>query len=459
MRVVGCFLLSLLFSSPAWLACPAQAQDVTPSDTLLQRRLEELDQKIRIIERQREIEKEEADKKVKSTPIVGAGKDGFFLKSADGDYLLKIRALSQADGRFFIAEQGDANVTTFGIRRMRLLFEGTLSRIFDFRLMPDFAGSVIVLQDAYLDIRFVPELKLRSGKFKEPVGLERLQSPQNLLFIERALPTNLVPNRDVGVQLHGDLFEGGLSYAVGIFNGVPDGGSADIDNHDDKDAAARLFMTPFVKSESRVLEGFGLGVAGSYGKQIGTVAAPNLPTYKSGGQVNIFKYSSDGMASGTVIANGKVYRVSPQTYYSCGPFGLMGEYVWSSEEVQKAATMATLKHKASQVTVSFVLTGENASYKGVVPKTSFDPAAGTWGAFEIAARFNELDVDDATFPTYAKLSSSVTKADAVALGLNWYMSKYVRVAVDYEVTTFDGGAAVGDLKNERAILSRFQLYY
>ncbi len=456
------FLLSFriaLMSVSMGLVCPVHGQEIPSADTTLQQRLEALNQKVRILDRRWELEQESAAAKRKEAPTLGAGKEGFFLKSADGDFLFKMRAYTQADGRFFIATQGDPTANTFGIRRMRIVFEGTLSKVFDFKFMPDFAGSVLVLQDAYLDVQFLSELKLQSGKFKAPIGLERLQSPLNMLFIERALPTNLVPNRDIGVQIHGDPFEGALNYAVGVFNGVPDGGSADVDNHDNKDLAARLFATPFVKSELPALEGLGVGVAGTFGSQQGTVTAPNLPTYRSAGQLTFFRYLSDGMESGTTIAKGTISRISPQTYYSCGPFSLLGEYVQSSQSVQKAAKRATLKNKSSQVAASFVLTGENASYKGVIPETPFDPAAGTWGAFEIAARFNELDVDDAAFPTFAKSTSSVTRASAVAVGLNWYMNRNVRFTIDFEQTTFDGGAASGDLKNEKAIMTRFQVAY
>ena len=41
--------------------------------------------------------------------------------------------------------------------------------------------------------------------------------------MERALPTSLVPNRDVGVQLHGDLAGCVLHYAAAILDGAPGG--------------------------------------------------------------------------------------------------------------------------------------------------------------------------------------------------------------------------------------------
>src|SRR5947208_2114735 len=111
--------------------------------------------------------------------------------------------------------------------------------------MPDFGEGKAVIQDAFIEYTRFAEAQLRVGKFREPVGLEMLQSAANLLFVERGLPTNIVPIRDVGAQLSGLLFNGVLSYQVGVFNGVRDGASGDTDNNDAKDVAARLWLQPF----------------------------------------------------------------------------------------------------------------------------------------------------------------------------------------------------------------------
>ena len=71
--------------------------------------------------------------------------------------------------------------------------------------MPDFGGGTTVLQDAYLDLKFSPAFKLRTGKFKSPLGLERLASALDIPFVERAYPTSIVANRDIGVLLFGDV--------------------------------------------------------------------------------------------------------------------------------------------------------------------------------------------------------------------------------------------------------------
>jgi len=422
-------------------------------------RLEALDQKIRILERQREIDQENAVAKTKEAPVLSAGKDGFSLKSADGSFQLRLRGYVQADGRFFADDQEQANGDTFLLRRVRPIFEGTVSKHVDFRIMPDFGGGSTVLQDAYIDLKYWPEAKLRVGRYKPPVGLERLQSGSELLFIERGLPTNLVPNRDVGAQFFGDLLDGSISYALGVFNGVPDGGNVDLDVNDSKEFAGRLFTYPFKNSEIEPLQGLGIGIAGSYGDQEGSVGTPSLPTLRTQGQLTFFRYRSDNTPAGTTIADGFHSRFSPQWYYYWGSFGLLGEYVWSMQGVRREQEREMLDNDAWQIAVSYVLTGEKASYRSVSPAKPFDWGKAQWGAFEVAARYGELHIDKDAFPIFANPSNSARVAQAWGVGLNWYLNKKVKFQLNYEQTDFDGGGAQGERPKERAILGRFQVAY
>ena len=125
-------------------------------------------------------------------PLVGAGADGFYLRSPDKAFDIRFRGYAHFDGRYF-TEEDDSNTDTFIFRRVRPIVEGTLGNVVDFRIMPDFANSTLVLQDAYLNLKYFPLANLQAGKFKGPFGLERLQSATAMTFVERALPTQLVP--------------------------------------------------------------------------------------------------------------------------------------------------------------------------------------------------------------------------------------------------------------------------
>ncbi|MEA2722267.1 MAG: phosphate-selective porin OprO and OprP, partial [Gemmatimonadales bacterium] len=48
------------------------------------------------------------------------------------------------------------------------------------------------------------------------------------------------------------------------------------------------------------------------------------------------------------------------------------------------------------------------------------------------------------------------KAKAWAVGANWYLARAIKVVVDYERTTFAGGAAVGNRRAENLVASRVQ---
>lgn len=439
---------------------PAEPTEAaTPAAATIEEQIQELDQKLRLLKRQLELEREQAAETAKAAPTVTAGRDGFSLQSADAAYQLRLRGYVHADGRFFLDDDERPATDTFTLRRVRPIFEGRLGKYVEFRIMPDFGGGTTGLQDAYGEVRPSKAFGVRAGKFKTPFGLERLQSATDMLFVERALPTNLVPNRDLGVQLSGEVASGRVAYAAGVFNGVPDGGSADADTNDDKDFAVRLFFQPLVADKTSPLSGLGVGVAVTTGEQTGSATAPGLPAYRTPGQQTFFSYRTDGTAAGTAFADGERTRVSPQGYFYRGPFGMQAEAVRSKQEVRRGAVLADLTHDAWQVSASWVLTGEAASYRAVTPKKAFDPAAHTWGAFELAARVSRLEVDDDAFPLFSNPASSSESAAGWAVGLNWYLSKNARVLLDYEVTSFEGGRATGDREDEKILFSRLQIAF
>ena len=159
-----------------------------------------------------------------------------------------------------------------------------------------------------------------------------------------------------------------VHYDIGIFDGVVDGASPDTDTGDDKDAEGRLYITPFMHSTIAALKGLSVGVGGTIGHEHGSQAAPALSSYKTPGQNTFFRYRSDTSAV-SAVATGRRWRVSPQAYWHLGPLGVLGEWIRSSQVVSRGATTATIGAKAWQAAGSFTLTGEDASYRGVSPKT------------------------------------------------------------------------------------------
>ncbi|GFE78544.1 hypothetical protein GCM10011487_05440 [Steroidobacter agaridevorans] len=446
----------------------------TQADELseLRDRLEAQEQRIRILERKLELSEEAAKAAAPTTPVVRASpQQGFRIQSADGANVARFRGVLHFDGRYFADDVTPETADTWLLRRVRPTLEGTFNNIYDFRFTPDFAGGRTIILDAFVAARLKPWAVVTAGKFKVPVGLERLVSSTDLRFIERGLPTSLVPNRDLGLQLGGDLSGGVVNYSVGYFNGVSDGSSsdsntpnADAENDTKGDWAARVFVQPFLNSDNFALRGLGFGIAGTYVNSTGSTTTTLLPSYRTPGQQTFFSYRGTTTGVNGTIADGERLRWTPQAYYSIGSFGVLGEYVTVSQEVSRLTPTAglrrdTLDNTAWQVQFAWFATGEDESFRGFTPQSIFDPSQGTWGALELVARYHELDIDDDAFiggaDSYANPASAASKASAWGVGVNWYLTQNYKWSLNYDVTSFDGGAAIGDRADEKALFTRF----
>ncbi len=458
------------------LPAAAQAGDYRPPQGDIDQRLRELEEEVRELKAERArqaapaaeaVDKSELDRildeKFKSQKVLAGWNDGFFLQSPSGDFKLKLRGYVQADTRFFVDAKGDTGFDNFSLRRVRPIVEGTVYKYFDFRIMPDFGGGTTVLQDAYMDVKYWPAVSFRFGKTKVPLSLERLQSGSDILFVERALSQNLAPNRDVGFMVYGDVLGNGtVNYQAGVFNGVFDGGIADNDVSSAKDAAGRLWFEPFKATDIEPLQKLGVGFAGTWGRQ----SDDDLSglSFKTTGRSTFFRFDPTIKP----IAKGDHYRWSPQAYYYFGPFGVMGEYIYTDQEVSGTFGVAPApgEHKRRDVRnhgwfaqASWVITGEDASYKGVTPINNFDPANGRWGAFEVAGRISNVDLENAVIRQ--KIATGVTEAWEYTGGLNWYLNRAFKFQLNYAHTDFSQKATFSGEKrdHEDVIQTRFQLSY
>ncbi len=432
----------------------------------LSAKVDEADQNARIAGRKIELLEEQLAAKAKESPGVIADERGFGVRSADGAFVLRFRGQLQVDSRWFLGDTSLSDrLDTFLLRRFRPGFDGTVLNIADFRFTPDFAGGTVVVFDGYADIHPTPYLRLRAGKFKAPLGIERLQSDADLPIIERALTQYLTPVRDVGAALWGDIAGGIVNYNLGIYNGGYDNSNLDVDSNHAKDVDARLLIQPFKAEPLKALGALGLHIAASQGDRRGLPTAPLLGSYKTAGQNTFFSYlapTSDPDGSKTVFAYLTQKRINPGIFYYYGPFGVLGEAVWSQQEVRKVNTTATLTNKAVHATASVVLGGKNG-YDGATPSQPLDFAKGTLGALELAVRWNWLKIDDATFPNYADITKSASKAQGWAVAANYIPSRLWRLAVNYERTSFTGGAgttaAPKDRNTESVVIGRVQINF
>jgi len=291
-----------------------------------------------------------------------------------------------------------------------------------------------------------------------------------------------------------------VSYAAAYTGGVIDGNGSennpttDTDSDNKRDISARIFVQPFLNTSNFFLRGFGIGISGSSGKALGNATSTStgtatattavattvttnawLPSYRSPGQVTFFSYRGDTATSITVneaaFANGTHSRLSPQAYYYYGSLGLLGEYAESKQAVRRVTATSdvqtTVKNKAWQVYAAYLLTGEDESYGAVTPRSNFAIGQRGIGAWEIAARYQKLDIDDAVFDggsaSLANPATAVSAATGYSVALNWYLNQNVRWTLEYDQTNFTGGAgtatAIVDRQAEKLYATRFAITF
>ena len=107
------------------------ADDTADTINGLKQQIEQLDQKVRILERNRELEKETADTKPKDAPKISIGEKGFSFGSAAGNFAINLRGVLQLDSRTFFKDGGIKGNDGFLLRRARPIIEGIYLGIID----------------------------------------------------------------------------------------------------------------------------------------------------------------------------------------------------------------------------------------------------------------------------------------------------------------------------------------
>ena len=173
-----------------------------------------------------------------------AGREGFSIETKKGDFVFKPYLLVQASANYnWYDDEGldpaynQDNVANsgFAIPYAVLGFTGKAFDKVSFNLSLNAAASGgALLQQAWFDVAFKPQLALRVGKFKTPFSHAYLttlgesllpQMPLSLTtsvimpYSLNAVMPNIGTGFDLGVELHG-LVRDKFGYEVGIFNGT-----------------------------------------------------------------------------------------------------------------------------------------------------------------------------------------------------------------------------------------------
>ena len=369
--------------------------------------------------------KDEKSKDGKDEKVAeGWHREGFSLRK--GKNRIDLTGYAQADFRDFSWEvQGDelAEERSEGreIRRSRFGLQGEFGKVsFEVAYDPREAEEGSHLKDATLGYQFSKKFGILVGHFKPPISQEFLTSAAKTDFVERAMLTNVAPDRDWGAAVSGEV--GRAEYAAGVFEGDGDGGG-NIQRAETS-AAARLSVK-IVK---------GLSVAAAY------MHSTTKPAARVAGGTS--EPPAEG-ASGTALSGftfwnrahvkGTRNRIGTDLVYLRGPFRIRAEFLQAQDQREGQGStgqdIPDIRARGWTLGGSYVLTGEKKG-STVEPKKSI--FQGGMGALEVVARIEGLKFDDTGDPSgfagYGNRARNIAPSGAKAIeaGLNYWPSNFMK---------------------------------
>lgn len=370
---------------------------------------------------------------------------GFALYSTDGSYRLHLNGGVQTDYHTYPMGHNAIDPGTtqdgFELRRLRPIMDFRVGQFVRGQIMPDFASS-FQLFNAFIDVEPSDWARIRIGLFKPVMNIENQQGEFDLVFAERSLVQNFALRRDFGVEVTGRVLQQSVRYDIGVFNSnngaIGNNSRPNVSADSNKLGYARLMYTPFLRIGPQVLRKLDVGVAGFYGNC--GQSACQQPMQTMGFDRTIFAYNN------SVTGNGAETKILPQMSWFWNRIGVMSTFIhsWEPKIDHASGRSGTLQHQAWMVQGEFALTDDEPAFNRVAPKHPFDGrwgsfTHGNWGAWTIAARYSEQDLDPNTFGLNLGAATIYARtAKGYSLALNWYASREIRLQSIWEHTDLKG---------------------
>lgn len=426
-------------AAPTPTAAPAATGDpVLDRLNALEAKIARLEARNKELEEQSAVTQDRVQKvEVRSARAVQPGPAPTFA-DVNGNFTFKPRGTFQID---YAAIRGrgsagyDYNSGT-DIRRGRIGFEGTFFKNYKYRIEAELVKGTVNLLDAYVQYTGVKNWVFTVGQHKAPFGLEANSTDALNSFLERGMANvafgAVGAERRVGIsaaygtdKINATFGVFGVGEAVGRNPIAPNTVSTPDEGYGFN---GRVVFEP-INDVNKLVH---VGASGFKAYSIAGNSVLNLgdrPGFREDGGL-LVSVSLPGTATfgspETGVKNATYWGLEAAGVY--GPFSVQGEYNRLHLDQYGAAPSANFD--GYYVFGSFFVTGESRTFKGgvvdrVKPFNDFNPAAGKWGAVELLARYDVLDLTD------HDISPLDRKGYTWTGGVNWYLNPNLRMVVNY----------------------------
>jgi phosphate-selective porin OprO/OprP len=412
----------------------------------------------------------------------------FQLESADGRYTLGLYGILQFDSGAYIDFHPDSPLVgpqelSNGVnaRRARIGVAGTVAGDWNYAFLYDAGNSsdqtpkgINTLQIIYSGLKGAA---FEAGYSNTYFTLDQSTAAADLLFLERASPSNIATNFNAGdFRSNAGFRFFGDRYWVGAYVTGPASGDSHTLTGERLGAFQRVTGQVFAGEDYSLHLGVGFDEL---------LRAPN---------------SGYDTPDSIALSDQPELRIDPTTLLNTGNLGTVanpvtGGYVldietaanyrnffWQGEYYNYWVDRAGLPQNSFNGwygQASWTITGEahkynpqSGAYFRIIPDHPFSWKDGEWGAWEIAARYSYVNLNS-NFVAGELLSANPDAIDGgdqhgYTVGINWYPNDIIRFMLDYNhidydkalgatVTGLPVGAPVGAKFD--AVSLRFQIVY
>lgn len=358
-------------------------------------------------------------------PMAAEERNGkLIFESKDGNYQWWFDSRIQFDGAMYFENLNPmSNGTIF--RRLTFATKAILGKDWQAELDLEFAEAVLELRDAWVQYTLPNvNLSLRAGNFKEPIGLERLNSSRLLTFLERSSVENAIPRgRRVGVAARYWTDNGQLT--VGVFGHEP-GTRIDKGTRDEGFSSnVRISYAPINE------HGKNLHIGAAYAYTIPDAVpdlAPNTIEIKA--RTETYVFDPKLLHTGDITDVNYYNRFGGELMGIYGPFYFQAEYLMT--KVVRWYGKEDVDVKGGYGMLVYNLTGETRYYyadEGEVGPV--EAPKHSWGALEVAFRYSMLDLND--LPAGVKGG----KSNQMMFGVNYYPNVNIKLQFNYSIVDLD----------------------
>jgi phosphate-selective porin OprO and OprP len=347
-----------------------------------------------------------------------------------------------------------SNGTTF--RRARIGIAGKAFGDFEYSVLLDFGGSGEEdnghVQELWLQYSGWKPAHIRVGAFAPFIGLEDAGSTNGMMFLERPASADIARSLAGGdYREAGQIaFTGSRWFASAALTGrlVNTSGSSTVQPYNSQlGLIGRAGVLP-IKGKDDLLH---VAVHGSYVAHPADTGGPDATATTAISPIQLRERPELRVDGTRLIDTGAIdaahaYTAGAELAYQHRNFLIQSEYERIGIE-RRNSPLANPHFDGFYVEGSWMITGQrrryndgNYAFDGPKIEGSFNPAKGNWGAWELALRYSDIDLnyrqgaEGSALPLGGVRGGNQKIATA---GVNWYLNSIARVMLDYQHVTID----------------------